>query len=372
MNKAVKKMNGSHTLSPAVKRIVRVGLLCVVLPAAGGCGLIDKIPLISDEPVDDVDYAQVSANLIDAILQYPDVGPNADTYIASAADSEFEQQVYEDMEALGFMIASAGEHSSAEGVNAEISSSPGSMPGARLFGLSVGQVGVAREFAVRDGKTIPVSEMVFNTSTDSEHSIVLNDADIFDSVDANYSTVLFEPESAPADDKLFGARISAMRSSSQESEESLKAADPDEPLESRQQQLNSTGVTLNLYENQLQSNYAGILDEYQDLDQSVLIFPNDSLRLGENNKRVIQDFASKMNQETDVLSIIGCSHGTTEIRNGNALLALGRANRVKEALLFSGVEHDLLLDEGCWAPNEFSDALPARGVILTLKRRSES
>jgi len=115
-----------------------------------------------------------------------------------------------------------------------------------------------------------------------------------------------------------------------------------------------------------------VFDDYEDVEQSVLIFPNDSLRLGDSNKQIIDQYVSSMNPETDVLSVIGCSIGATEIKNGNSLLALGRANRVKEAFLFSGLEHDLILEEGCWAPEAFNEALPHRGVIVTLKRQKPS
>lgn len=39
----------------------------------------------------------------------------------------------------------------------------------------------------------------------------------------------------------------------------------------------------------------------------------------------------QMNPDTDVLSVIGCSLEPTAIQNGNSLLAIGRANRVKES-----------------------------------------
>ena len=121
----------------------------------------------------------------------------------------------------------------------------------------------------------------------------------------------------------------------------------------------------------LESNYVDVFTGYEDLEQSILVFPNDSLSLGDTNKLIIEQYVEMMDPATDILSVIGCSHGQTDINNGNSVLALGRAHRVKEALLFSGVEHDQVLDEGCWAPEAF-DAMPNRGVVLTLKRRVNS
>ena len=100
------------------------------------------------------------------------------------------------------------------------------------------------------------------------------------------------------------------------------------------------------------------------------MFPNDSLRLGERNKETIARYVSELDPATDVLSVIGCSHGNTRIDNGNELLAIGRANRVKEAFLFAGIDHEQVLEESCWAGESF-EKMPRRGVVLTLKRRRE-
>lgn len=132
-----------------------------------------------------------------------------------------------------------------------------------------------------------------------------------------------------------------------------------------------SSVKPNFYDT-LVSHYDDVFTDYEDVDQSILVFPNDSLRLGDDNKLIIEQYVEAMNPETDLMSVIGCSHGNTEINNGNSLLALGRANRVKEALLFSGLEHDKILEEGCWASETFDDVMPRRGVVLTLKRRVNS
>ncbi len=132
-----------------------------------------------------------------------------------------------------------------------------------------------------------------------------------------------------------------------------------------------SSVKANFYDT-LVSHYDDVFTDYEDVDQSILVFPNDSLRLGDDNKLIIEQYVEAMNPETDLMSVIGCSHGNTEVSNGNSLLALGRANRVKEALLFSGLEHDKILEEGCWASETFDDVMPRRGVVLTLKRRVNS
>lgn len=118
------------------------------------------------------------------------------------------------------------------------------------------------------------------------------------------------------------------------------------------------------------SNHAEALKEHSLVVERILTFPNDSLRLGSVNKQIIHAVVSGYNAHTDMFSVLGCSLGPTALKGGNAALALGRASRVKEALLFSGVEPDKILDEGCWAGDSGGNTLPKRGVILTLNRRS--
>ena len=129
-------------------------------------------------------------------------------------------------------------------------------------------------------------------------------------------------------------------------------------------------IKQNLYDSG-QSNYTSLFSDYEEVEKSILVFPNDSLQLGDTNKQIIERYVAKMDPSTDILSVIGCSHGNTAINNGNSLLAVGRANRVKEAFMFSGVDHDLVMEEGCWAPVLYED-MPSRGVVLTLKRRKNS
>ena len=124
----------------------------------------------------------------------------------------------------------------------------------------------------------------------------------------------------------------------------------------------------NLYDGR-GSNYAREFEAYDDVATATLAFPDDSLRLGTEQKGTIADYAERFRPGTDVVSVIGCSHGDSDLPNGNALLANGRANRVREALVYAGVPAEQVLDEGCWA-DSYHDSFPRRGVVLTLKRRA--
>ena len=118
------------------------------------------------------------------------------------------------------------------------------------------------------------------------------------------------------------------------------------------------------------SNYSDALSNHTTLVERILTFPNDSLRLGDVNKQIIYSVVSAFNPETDIFSVLGCSLGPTALSSGNAALALGRASRVSEALLFAGIDPDKILDEGCWAGDSTGNTLPRRGVVLTLNRRT--
>lgn len=116
------------------------------------------------------------------------------------------------------------------------------------------------------------------------------------------------------------------------------------------------------------SNFDTLLASKQNVAEEILIFGDDSYVLGAHNKKILGEIMDSYNPATDVISIIGCSTGTTKIENGNAALAIGRANRVKEALLYSGIAHDKIYDEGCWSPTANSTPFPNRGVVVTVKR----
>lgn len=117
------------------------------------------------------------------------------------------------------------------------------------------------------------------------------------------------------------------------------------------------------------SNYSDVYLDYKNILRDTLVFANDSLHLGIENKRLIASFLDTFNAETDIVSIVGCSHGKSALSGGNETLAKGRAERVKEELLISGVAVDAIFDEVCWS-TEYHATMPKRGVIITLKRKN--
>lgn len=118
------------------------------------------------------------------------------------------------------------------------------------------------------------------------------------------------------------------------------------------------------------SNFADALAGRSVVAEQILIFGNDSMRLGSLNKKLLEQMVERFDPDLDVFSVIGCSMGPTQVQGGNAALALGRAGRVAEALRYAGVDEAQILDEGCWAGDGTLEDLPRRGVVLTLNRQA--
>lgn len=123
----------------------------------------------------------------------------------------------------------------------------------------------------------------------------------------------------------------------------------------------------NMYETRV-SAFSEFTKGYESIEKKVLVFPNDSLRITRDVRSSLDTLSRMYRAESDVFSVIGCSHGNTNLANGNALLAIGRSKRVKQFLVEQGVPVHRILDEGCWAPVHFDEAMPRRGVVIELKR----
>lgn len=134
------------------------------------------------------------------------------------------------------------------------------------------------------------------------------------------------------------------------------------------QALNSSQVEVNNLFYGSESTFASVLDDYQRIDRQVIVFGNDSMVLGNTNKLLIEQFVDSKLKDSDVISLVGCSNGPTALEIGNEGLALGRAQRVTQALMSRGVARHQVLDEGCWAPTNVGDRFPSRGVVMELWR----
>jgi len=124
----------------------------------------------------------------------------------------------------------------------------------------------------------------------------------------------------------------------------------------------------NMYESGT-SNFDELLGQFDTVSRKIMVFPNDSLLMGEDNKQIAHNMAKRFDAETDVVSVIGCSHGKSALDNGNEVLANGRADRVREEFLVAGLDSELVLHEACWANVHYDEVMPRRGVVVTHKRK---
>ncbi len=117
-----------------------------------------------------------------------------------------------------------------------------------------------------------------------------------------------------------------------------------------------------------QSNFDSLFNELGIVDEKILTFANDSTRMGSVSKARIRELVNDFDPAQDIFSVVGCSLGPTGYSGGQEGLARGRAERVKEELLYAGVPSDQILAEGCWAEDAFDERMPRRGVVVSLKR----
>ncbi len=357
----------NSSVSPHAKRASRWLVVSLVAVTISGCSALDlKMPSFKNVSLKNIKapwgqtdpaYDLISENLVNSMVQIPLLDPLFASVQMPEPTTKFETEMRTAMLDQGFLLDAENVESGAFDTSVNVEKIETTQGRQNQYSLTIGPIKVSRVYAVVDGETLPVSAQLISGT--NERAVDIND-DIFADADSELALATFQPLGEEGQVTIIAVPI--------------ETAEPKELAsnETANETANVVaGVTKNLFETG-QSNYVEVFNGYEDIEQSVLVFPNDSLRLGDTNKQIIEQYVSKMDPSTDVLSVIGCSIGITDIKNGNSLLALGRANRVKEAFLFSGLEHEKILEEGCWAPEAFGEALPNRGVVVTLKRQKKS
>lgn len=117
-----------------------------------------------------------------------------------------------------------------------------------------------------------------------------------------------------------------------------------------------------------EGSFKALWAERERISRDVILFANDSMRLGEVGKQQIRDILRAFNEDSDIIGLVGCSNGKTQLDIGNEGLALGRSQRVAEEFLALGVSRDRIIDEGCWSPVSAGVRFPARGVVVDIWR----
>jgi len=297
----------------------------------------------------------VVQNLVFALTQLADTHPlkttisikPSKTSLASMIEGRFNDAGYgiqyvESDEGVHYVSHTALKNTSGNDINT-------------TYTIFVGPISIERNYRSFSGVTHPSS--VIKVKGAEEQNIVLNDEIFGDEyADTQFKEVHFFSNSEVVADTS-----------------TLNTQSVQLPSVETETKKNSFGsfVRQNMREI-MESNYESLFDEYEVVQQSVLVFANDSLKIGTDNKKTVGMYVNNFNAETDIMSVIGCSHGRTKAGEGglagNQHLALGRANRVKEELLFAGLDQQQIFEEGCWDDEYFDEVMPRRGVVLTHKR----
>jgi len=298
----------------------------------------------------------IAGNLVIALSQLDGLYPSITTLQTSSVLTPFGKILIDEVASIGYGLQVVDGDLGANLIRFRAASSESELGYRTLYRIEVGNQYAEREYAVTNEQVLPTSPM---RVSGTNNEILLNDTafGISDEI-AEYSYVIAKSEAVP-EIKIINA--SASTANDGNSNESISVVD---------NYLNRRN-TVNIYGNQ-PSNYENLLSDYDGITKEILIFDNDSLQLGAENKKTVQSLAETFDPESDVFLVLGCSQGITRREEGNQYLAVGRANRVKEELIANGVDADKIFDEGCWGGNHEEEELPTRGVVLSRKRRSAS
>lgn len=316
-------------------------LLTILGVVMSGCATSSDTKEVTDSARDVPEYSLIAENLVNVLGSLDSIDRINTTFQMLMPTTPIGKAVFKAVEDQGYgiQIVEGDLGDNFLRYKAELSQTESGL--LEVYSLSAANHSVQRQYAVIDGKTTPTSPITVRTD-----SVIESDLD----------------------DSLFGVLLDRAVSSVIE----INTAVPEVVVFNEQDDGHGTQFapvrTLSNFRNLEQSNYQSTFDEYVDVSQQILAFVNDSLILGIKNKNKLNALASQINPETDIISVIGCSHGRTQYENGNQLLAEGRAQRVTESLMFAGLDPELIFDEACWASEYWDEGAPRRGVVVTHKR----
>ena len=325
-----------------------------------------SLQTVKDTPT--LDENVIAENLLYTLSTLEEVSPWQTAVQVSRPSTEFGEHIESGLVELGYAVrrvsADQGQHY-VRYASEQVRNETGEFI---RYRVAIGNVSVERFYDLDGAVTYPISTITVNGAAIQDVSI--ND-EIFSKRDSTFTSASFIRSDGS---NIQLADNSAPTSSYVDESTGFNEPSFDVPSNEAAGRLSvAAAATLdpaskqNMYETG-HSNFSSVFVNYDDVKRVILEFPNDSLYLGEDIRGIIARYANSIRSDEDVISLIGCSHGKSDLNNGNSLLALGRANRVKEELLSVGVKDEQVLDEGCWAPVHFDEKMPRRGVVMTLKR----
>jgi len=308
----------------------------------------------------------IAADFAATLAQIPETDPAGTVLHTATPASRFGELLLSSLQGAGFDIRLGDDSSSMwlsytaeQDAQPTIDNSP-----VYTFIVAAGAVKLKRSYEVDEFGVRPAGNMFVQGASAAD--LVSNDS-IFDNArpksesEAIAKVDAVESESnSLADESLVKKRIQ------------LAATPAQEPVQAKPGMMQELSVAdaanpgPNMYDTR-QSKFQDVFENYEVIESSVLVFADDSLVLGNDNKNSIATIAAQFNPQTDVMSVIGCSHGSTKIENGNAYLANNRAIRVKNEFVMVGLNQSKVYQEGCWASEHFAD-MPTRGVLVQHRR----
>ncbi len=133
----------------------------------------------------------------------------------------------------------------------------------------------------------------------------------------------------------------------------------------------SNNTSINTSHNLLhdnESDFRLLLDGRKQITSKTILFPVDSMRLDAGGKEGLVQLLTQFNEQSDLINVVGCSDGASELESEIEGLSLGRTNRVTLELIALGVPKQSILDDACWSPADAGERFPGRGVVVDLMR----
>ncbi len=342
----------------------------------------------------------VSRDVASVLRQIDSLSPDTTTLGLSrdtVQEDEFAAALDRELQANGYAMRSSGSSFNALPVSYSFSNVSANQRNssdviAQVVTVNVGDVAVRRSYAMdTDNNVRPLGEM---SVRGADASRLVNDDDIFTPIDGRNSNkpkkrpplpqlvadvqktqtnqaqaIVSQSTNGPAQNSSFTGELNEPNALA------LQLPKTSTPKSLANSSVNSSAnvprpsVNPNNIRSTLISNFESELVDTLIVKEKVLTFANDSIRMGSNNKAQVAALLQGFNPDSDVVSIIGCSHGNTSVVGGQEALALGRAERVRDELLFSGIPDKNILAEGCWAGEHFDGGMPRRGVVISLRRK---
>jgi len=355
--------------------IVVIRIVCLLLACSlGGCTAIPRIspdsrPESGKSPGVENDFQRsrlIALDFVETMVQLPELTPGRTTLMTARPASHFGEILMSVMQNAGYDLR-MGKGQSANSLVYTITRETAldsQQTGGEVvytFMVSAGSVKLKRTYRVDTNGISPATSMFLHGSDAGQ---LTTNASLFDSQSPSASDRTRATTAAP----LRNTDAAVARSGSElvtvSNRQTAKTVKDEKSV--RRQNV-AIANRKNMYVTG-QSNYQSILQQFDELRKEVMVFPDDSLVMGRSNKKLARQIADAFEPGRDIISVIGCSHGPTALNNGNETLAKGRSWRVKEEFMLAGIDADLVLEEGCWA-NTYFDKMPARGVLVTHKRR---